>query len=94
VESRQVKQERKVTAAGALVNTLLLLMLLLAQCDGQDFTARLRELKFHCLLFLNIPKYASSCSFPSSFLSLYCECLGKKNVITYEDIHSRASLSL
>jgi len=27
------------------------------QCDGQDFTVRIRELKFHCLLFLNIPKF-------------------------------------
>ena len=34
-----------------------LVLLLFVQCDGQDFTAKIRELKFHCLLFLNIPKY-------------------------------------
>jgi hypothetical protein len=34
----------------------LIFLLLLLQCDGQDFTGKIRELKFHCLLFLNIPK--------------------------------------
>jgi len=34
---------------------------LLVQCDGQDFTAKIRELKFHCLLFLNIPRYVLCC---------------------------------
>ena len=46
----------------ALVVVNLHLPCVVVQCDGQDFTARIRELKFHCLLFLNIPKYVSRCS--------------------------------
>ncbi|XP_030843854.1 diacylglycerol kinase zeta isoform X4 [Strongylocentrotus purpuratus] len=29
------------------------------ECDGVDFTSRIQELKLHCLLFLNIPKYGA-----------------------------------
>jgi hypothetical protein len=29
-----------------------------AQCDDVDITPRLRQGKFHCILFLNIPYYA------------------------------------
>lgn len=29
------------------------------ECDGQDFTPKIRDTKFHCLLFLNIPRYAA-----------------------------------
>lgn len=29
------------------------------ECDGQDFTFKIKDTKFHCLLFLNIPKYAA-----------------------------------
>jgi hypothetical protein len=28
------------------------------QCDGVDVTPKLRQFKFHCILFLNIPYYA------------------------------------
>nr|XP_022293832.1 diacylglycerol kinase zeta-like isoform X7 [Crassostrea virginica] len=28
-------------------------------CDGQDLTTKVQEMKLHCLLFLNIPRYAS-----------------------------------
>lgn len=28
-------------------------------CDGKDLTSKVQELKLHCLLFLNIPRYAS-----------------------------------
>ncbi|XP_067946994.1 diacylglycerol kinase zeta-like isoform X2 [Watersipora subatra] len=29
------------------------------ECDGEDLTAKIKELKIHSLLFLNIPKYSS-----------------------------------
>ncbi|KAK3097959.1 hypothetical protein FSP39_014847 [Pinctada imbricata] len=28
-------------------------------CDGQDLTSKVQEMKLHCLLFLNIPRYGS-----------------------------------
>ncbi|GAB1605773.1 diacylglycerol kinase zeta-like [Argonauta hians] len=28
------------------------------ECDGSDLTQKMKDLKLHCLLFLNIPKYA------------------------------------
>ena len=28
-----------------------------AQCDGVDLTPKIKELKLHCLLFLNIHRY-------------------------------------
>lgn len=32
------------------------------ECDGVDMGPKIRELKLHCLLFLNIPKYSSGTS--------------------------------
>ncbi|KAI0232726.1 Diacylglycerol kinase zeta [Lamellibrachia satsuma] len=29
------------------------------ECDGKDLTAKIKELKVHCLVFLNIPRYAA-----------------------------------
>ena len=54
-----------------IVVSLQLLCVFSIQCDGQDFTARIRELKFHCLLFLNIPKYVSRCSKGMLLLALF-----------------------
>ncbi|MEQ2259852.1 hypothetical protein XENORESO_020128, partial [Xenotaenia resolanae] len=37
----------------------LTLVLCFLQCDGTDLTPKIQELKFQCIVFLNIPRYCA-----------------------------------
>ena len=60
-------------------------VLCLPQCDGTDLTAKIQELKFQCIVFLNIPRSVNRCQVGLPLYLLQFLFLGISNT-TFECI--------
>lgn len=52
------------------------------QCDGQDLTTKVQEMKLHCLLFLNIPRWVCMV-----WIFLFCIDTTLENIAISSDRH-------